>query len=172
MKTGLKRDVINAFLAATAGIVAMEAYQLPDRAKNEAVITEQQSALRRVTGEKVECLLSKETAGQQDKQSDEETVPVSVYKNLEHEFYYNLSVNCQFGYDPVVLVSKEGQGCNNSRMLNAYMDKMHRQCSRAMEFAKTPEEQNVLKNSKEHYVALRADRHISPGKCGTPKEFE
>jgi hypothetical protein len=99
-------------------------------------------------------------------------VPVSVYKNLENEFYYNLSVNCQFGYDPVSLVAGLGQSCNNSRMLNGYMEKMYRQCSRAKQLAQTPEEQSGLKNSMEHYLALRADRHISPGKCGKPPELE
>ncbi len=172
MKNGFKKDAINACLAATACFVAMKAYQRPEQAKVEAVITEQQQALRKETGKKIECLLSKENLDKQKKQLETETVPVSVYKNLEHEFYYNLSVNCQFGYDPVVLLSKEGQGCKNSLMLNYFMQKMHGQCTRAKQFARTPEEHKDLENSMNRYQALRTDRHISPPKCGQPPELK
>jgi hypothetical protein len=170
MKPGLKKDALNAFLAATAGIVVMRTLPSPEEQQQQAIITEQQNTIRRLTAEKAQALLG--TPATEKSAEESSAVLLSQFRSLENDFYYNLSVSCQFGWDPVSTAINHRNSCQESRLLNNYMQRMYSQCLKAEYFAVTPQEKEVLKKAEEQYQAYRSNYRISPPQCGKPPELE
>lgn len=166
----IPRLVINAALAATAGIAAHEACEYPDDNQAQEVIAEQEGLIRKLTAESTMCMLDgsdgRDIDGEDSPPKDiEPPASVSDYEKLKNDYFFSLSYSCYWGRDSLIVATRFRHSCEESEKLLKDIDIKKSHCEAAIKLASTPVEKEGLVKAEAILDELAKNHHISPSQC-------
>jgi len=165
--------VLNAALAAAAGAVTLKACEYPDDVRVQAIISEQEDSIRKLTAESAMCMpdgsdgrdYSSEPLAPKDV---EPPASVSDYDKLKNELIFHFTRSCQWGRDSVIVATRFRHSCEESAKLQKDIETKILHCDSALKLVETPEEKAGLEKAKTILEELSKNHHISPSQC--PRE--
>jgi len=166
----IPRLVINAALAATAGIAVHETCEYPDDLQAQEVIAEQDASIRKLTAESAMCMVDG-SDGRDIRMEDsspkdvESPASVSDYAKLKNDYLFSLSYSCYWGRDSLVVATRFRHSCDESEKLLKDISIKKSHCDAAITLADTTQEKEGLIKAGAILEELAKNHHISPPQC-------